>query len=79
MNLIYAPDYSTASTFALHYDLMPGDWKWIRDARALRDYPRAEIYKVPRWDMHPRRPEIDAAMQRARSRRRLGMLTDVSH
>lgn len=78
MNLIYAPTPKVASSFAQRYELMPGDWKWIRDGRAFRDHPRADVYKVPHWDAHPRRAEIDAALEHAREKHRLGMLTDVS-
>ena len=33
MNLIYAPNPRVASSFAQRYELMPGDWQWIRDGR----------------------------------------------
>ena len=33
MNLVYARSYPSARIFALHHDLMPGDWKWISDPR----------------------------------------------
>ena len=78
MNLIYAPNPRVASSLAQRYELMPGDWKWIRDGRAFRDHPRADVYKAPHWEAHPRREEIDAALEHAREKRRLGMLTDAS-
>ena len=66
MNLIYSHNYATARTFALAQELAPGDWKWINDARVLRDYPRADVYKVTHWEANPHRDDIDAALQRAR-------------
>ena len=39
MNLIYSRSYAAARTFALHHELMPGDWKWISDAGVLRWEP----------------------------------------
>lgn len=78
MNLIYSHNYTTARTFALHQELAPGDWKWINDARVLKDYPRADVYKVSHWEDNPHRADIDAALQRARKEHRLGTLTDYS-
>lgn len=78
MNLIYAHNYASAHSFALLQDLAPGDWKWINDARVVKDYPRADVYKVSRWEANPRRGEIDAALEQARKAHRLGTLTDYS-
>lgn len=78
MNLIYSHDYATARTFALAQELAPGDWKWIHDGQVLRDYPRADIYKVAHWEANPHRDDIDAALQRAEKDHRLGTLTDYS-
>ncbi|MFL6591992.1 MAG: hypothetical protein ACJ8GK_04695 [Luteimonas sp.] len=78
MQLIYAHDYRSASLFARQNDLMPGDWRWINGPRAVSDYPRAEVYKIPRWNSHPLREAIDAAVQRASKKRRLGPITDYS-
>ena len=78
MQLIYAHNYRSASLFARQNDLMPGDWRWINGPRAVSDHPRAEVYKIPRWDNHPLRAQIDAAVQRATSKRRLGAVTDYS-
>ena len=78
MHLIYADSYANARTFARHQDLMPGDWKWINDAGAIRAYPRADVYKAPHWQAHPRRAGIDAALAIAAGRHRLGALTDLS-
>ena len=76
MNLIYANSYASAHTFALSQELAAGDWKWISDGRVIRDYPRADVYKVPRWDANPHRADIDAALDHARAARRLGSLTN---
>ena len=78
MHLIYADNYASARTFALHQELMPGDWKWIHDPAVIRAYPRADIYKAPRWQAHPHRTDIDAALTLAAARHRLGALTDLS-
>lgn len=78
MNLIYSHNYATARTIAHDLELVPGDWKWINDARVLRDHPRAHIYRAPQWQANPQRADIDAALQRARSAHRLGTLTDYS-
>ena len=78
MNLIYSHNYATARTFALANELAPGDWKWISDGQVLRDYSRADIYKVTRWEANPHRDDIDAALQRAEKDHRLGTLTDYS-
>lgn len=77
MNLIYAHNYATARAFAQREELMPGDWKWIQDADVVRQYPRANVYKVPHWQDNPRRERIDLALQRALETHRLGMLTEV--
>ncbi len=77
MNLIYARSAATASAFARDEALMPGDWKWIQDADTIRQYPRAHIFKLPRWQENPHREWIDAAMQRAADAHRLGLLTDL--
>ena len=78
MNLIYSHNYATARTFAHNHELVPGDWKWIRDARVLKAYPRADVYKVSHWEANPHRADIDAALYRAVKEHRLGMLTDYS-
>jgi hypothetical protein len=78
MNLIYSNNYATARSFALSQDIAPGDWKWINDARVVREYPRADVYKLSRWEANPHRADIDAALQRAQQDRRLGTLTDYS-
>ena len=78
MNLIYSHNYAAARALALDLGLVPGDWKWISHARVLKDYPRADIHRVPRWEANPRRADIDAAMLRARQQHRLGALTDYS-
>ena len=78
MNLIYADNYRNASTFALHQDLMPGDWTWIRDAATVRAYPRADLCMAPHWDAHPHRVQIDAALDHARGQHRIGTVTDLS-
>ncbi|MBB1087834.1 hypothetical protein H4F99_04945 [Lysobacter sp. SG-8] len=77
MNLIYARSFATARAFAHTEELMPGDWKWIQDADTIRQYPRAHIYKLPRWQENPHRVWIDAALQRAADAHRLGLLTDI--
>ena len=78
MHLIYADSRASARTFARHQDLMPGDWTWLHDPATLRAHPRADVTKAPRWEAHPRRAEIDAALALAASRHRLGRLTDLS-
>lgn len=78
MHLIYADSHASARTFALHHELMPGDWTWIHDPATVRAHPRADVYKAPRWDAHPRRDEIDAALTLAASRHRLGSMTELS-
>ena len=78
MNLIYADSYRNACTFALHQELMPGDWTWIRDSATVRAYPRADLYMAPRWERHPHRDAIDDALAHARGQHRLGMVTDLS-
>lgn len=76
MNLIYSHSYASARTFALHHDLMPGDWKWISDSGVVRQNSRADVYIAPRWEDHPQRKSIDEALQRAQRDRRLGTVTD---
>jgi hypothetical protein len=78
MNLIYSPTYASARSFALAQELMPGDWKWIKDGRVIREYPRADVYKIQHWDANPQHADIDAAMERARTKHRLGSLIDYS-
>ena len=78
MNLIYSHNYATARTFALHQDLAPGDWKWIHDGEIVRQNPRADVYKVPRWEANPHRADIDEALEHAREKRRLGTVTDYT-
>ena len=78
MNLIYSHNYTTARAFALNLGLVPGDWKWINDARVLRDYPRADIHRVSHWEANPHRADIDAALHHAQKAHRLGTLTDYS-
>ncbi len=78
MNLIYSHNYSTARAFAHNHELVPGDWKWINDARVLKHYPRSDIYKVPHWEANAHRADIDAALHRAKQEHRLGTLTDYS-
>ena len=78
MNLIYADSYRNARTFALHQDLMPGDWAWIRDPATIRANPRADLFMAPRWERHPHRDEIDVALTQARGQHRLGHVTDLS-
>ena len=78
MNLIYSYDYTTARAFALDLGLVPGDWKWINDARVLKDYPRADIHRVSHWEANPHRADIDAALHHAKKEHRLGTLTDYS-
>lgn len=78
MNLIYSDNYTSARAFARAQDLAAGDWRWINDARVLKDFPRADVYKVSHWEDNPHRADIDAALQRALKEHRLGMLTDYS-
>lgn len=78
MNLIYSQNYAAARAFALDLGLVPGDWKWISDARVLKDYPRADIHRVSHWEANPHRADIDAALHRAQKAHRLGTLTDYS-
>ena len=76
MNLIYSHSYASARIFALHQELMPGDWKWISDGGVVRQNSRADIYIAPRWQDHPQRSAIDEALQRAQRDHRLGTVTD---
>ena len=78
MNLIYSHNYTTARAFALDLGLVPGDWKWISDARVLKDYPRADIHRVSHWEANPHRADIDAALLHAQKAHRLGTLTDYN-
>lgn len=77
MNLIYAHSYRTAHAFALHHDFAPGDWKWLQDADVVRHNPRADVFKVERWENNPQRVKIDEALQRARASQRLGTVMEV--
>lgn len=78
MNLIYSHSYASARAFALHHEFMPGDWKWIQDANVIRQNPRADVYKVARWETNPQRAQIDEALVRARQTHRLGTLNEVN-
>jgi hypothetical protein len=79
VNLIYARSHASARTFALHHDLMPGDWKWISDSSVVRQHSRADVYVAPDWNGHPHRDDIDPALQRAHKAHRLGAINDFSH
>lgn len=78
MNLIYSRSYAAARTFALHHELMPGDWKWISDAGVLRQHSRADVYVAPQWQDHPQRAQIDQALRQASRAHRLGTINDFS-
>lgn len=78
MNLIYSHSYRSAHAFALHHDFSPGDWLWIRDADVIRHNPRADVFKVERWESNPHRAKIDLALQRARESQRLGSVVEVN-
>jgi hypothetical protein len=78
MNLIYAHSYRTAHAFAIHHDFAAGDWKWIQDADVVRHNPRADVFKVERWEANPQRVKIDLALQRARESQRLGTVMEVN-
>jgi len=78
VNLIYAPTLTSARNFARGQELMPGDWKWINDSRVVRAYPRSDIYKLRDFSANPHHDDIDAALELARSRHRLGSLYDYS-
>jgi len=78
VNLIYAPSYTIARNFARGQELMPGDWKWINDSRVVRAYPRSDIYKLRDFSANPHHADIDAALDLARRRHRLGSLYDYS-
>ena len=77
MNLIYSHSYASARAFALRNELSPGDWKWIHDAEVVRHNPRADEYKVQRWEANPQREKIDLAIKRAAESHRLGTLVEV--
>ncbi|GAB3097551.1 hypothetical protein [Lysobacter terrae] len=77
MNLIYSHSYASARSFAMHHEFMPGDWKWLQDADIIRQNPRADVFKVERWEANPHRDQIDEALERARQTRRLGSLNEV--
>lgn len=77
MNLIYSHSYASARAFALHHEFMPGDWKWLQDADIIRQNPRADVFKVERWEANPHREKIDEALERARQSHRLGSLNEV--
>jgi hypothetical protein len=76
MNLIYSHSYASARAFALHHEFMPGDWKWLQDPDVLRQNPRADVFKVERWEANPRREQIDEALVRALKSHRLGSLVE---
>lgn len=78
MHLIYAESLASARSFALHHELMPGDWQWLRDPGVLRQYPRADIDLAPRWDAHPQRAAIDGMLQHLVKAHRVGSLIDHS-
>ena len=61
MHLIYSHNYATARAFAQRNEFMPGDWKWIQDADIVRQYPRADVYKVGHWGANPHRDKIAEA------------------
>jgi hypothetical protein len=77
MNLIYSHSYASARAFALHHEFMPGDWKWLQDADVIRQNPRADVFKVERWEANAHRDQIDEALVRAQKSHRLGSLTDL--
>ncbi|MFC5570999.1 hypothetical protein ACFPN1_13110 [Lysobacter yangpyeongensis] len=77
MNLIYSHSYASARAFALHHEFMPGDWKWLQDADIIRQNPRADVFKVERWEANPHREKIDEALARAHKSHRLGSLNEV--
>ena len=78
MNLIYSNSYAAARVFALAQELAPGDWKWINDGQVVRQNPRADVFKVTRWEANPHRAEIDEALKHAEQRHRLGTVIDTS-
>ena len=78
MNLIYSHNYAAARAFAHNQELVPGDWKWLNDARVLKQHPRSDVFKVPHWEDNANRAGIDLALRRAEKEHRLGMLTDLS-
>ena len=78
MNLIYSHSYHSARAFAYKQELAAGDWKWINDGSVIRDYPRSDIYVIPRWDENPHRRDIDAAIAHMRDKRRLGHVSDYA-
>jgi hypothetical protein len=77
MNLVYTHSHASAHDFAQHNDLAPGDWKWISDKDVVAQHPRADVYLGPGWQRHPRRAEIDEALEHARHEHRLGTVTDL--
>lgn len=77
MNLIYSHSYASARAYALAHDFMPGDWTWLQDADVVRHHPRADVFKVARWEASAHRDRIDEALRRARQAHRLGALVEV--
>lgn len=77
MNLIYSHSYASARAYAQHHDFMPGDWKWLQDVDVIRQNPRADVFKVERWEANPHREQIDEALVRAQKSHRLGTLVEV--
>ena len=78
MNLIYAHNLHSARAFAFAQELAPGDWKWIHDGTVVTNFPRSDLYKVPRWEENPHRADIDAAIAHMRDKRRLGHVSDFA-
>ena len=77
MNLIYSHSFKTAHDFAIHHDMAPGDWKWIHDADVVRHNPRADVFKVERWQANPHKDKIDLVLERMRQTHRLGTIVEV--
>jgi hypothetical protein len=77
MNLIYSHSLASARAYALHHEFMPGDWKWLQDVEVIRQNPRADVFKVERWEANPHREQIDEALVRAQRNHRLGSVVDV--
>lgn len=77
MNLIYSHSLASARAYAMRHEFMPGDWKWLRDVEVIRQNPRADVFKVERWEANPHREQIDEALVRAQKGHRLGSVVDV--
>ena len=77
MNLIYSHNYKSARAFAQDHEFLPDDWKWLEDANVLQHNPRADVFKVERWEDNPQREQIDEAMERFQKAHRLGTVVDV--